>query len=424
MRFESSQTDDVEVEPQAPLATAPSRLRTCTVDLPDSLPSGADIFAQVSLGGSGEVLWSVEGDAPTVPASVLKLVTARAALAVLGPDYRFVTRIYEGVSPGELWLVGGGDPTLSRTLLGSTTYYTDPPRVEELARQVGDYQERTGVMVTSLGVDTSHFDAYPQWNDTWRINSAQLGFVTPVTSFMADGGRQNPAGRLSPRVTDPVSQATSALVQAIGEETGSWGIELTSGSAPSATRVVAEVSSQPVSVLIDQMIRDSDNQIAEALLREVAVVSSVGTLDAAARLGLPESFADSEDFFAEDGSGLSQNNRVSPEMVTALLQTLVTEESGEPIVSSLAIPGEPGSLLRREASFGEASDDVAAKTGSLVGVRSLAGVIDGPEPLVFSVFVVGQRVGDTTRDDIDFLVSEFHRCGENLAHLVPTGSGG
>jgi D-alanyl-D-alanine carboxypeptidase/D-alanyl-D-alanine-endopeptidase (penicillin-binding protein 4) len=384
------------------------------------MPPGVDFYGQVLLTGNNEVLWSVGDDVATVPASVLKLVTANAALEVLGPHYRFTTRVVEGVSSGELWLVGGGDPTLSRTSPTEATYHLSPPRLSELVDQALSLPDRE---VTTLGVDISRYDGFPQWNETWRANAAVLGFVTPVTALMVDGGRLSPAGRLSARSTDPAAQAVSAFTGAWGEVTGPWEVEVVFGEAPEGARVVAEVQSQPVSVLIEQMLRDSDNQIAEALIREVAVVAGVGTIDEAARFGLPDNWADSDDFFAEDGSGLSTKNRMSAGAATAVLQNMVASDDGDGVTASLAVPGESGSLQRRVGSLGEAAQFVVGKTGSLVGVRSLAGVINGDDVLIFSVFVSGRGVDDSTRDDIDALVEQFYLCGENLAHFVPTDKG-
>ena len=379
------------------------------------------VFGQVLLARSGEVLWAVGDETPTIPASVLKLVTARAALDILGPDYRFVTQVREGSSPDQVWLVGGGDPTLSRMSSPADPYYVSPPRISDLVDQVMGSPAIAGVTV--LGVDTSRYDSFPQWDDTWRQNAAGLGFVTPVTALMVDGGRLDPAGRLSPRTEDPISQAVAAFTGAWGQATGSWDVEILSGRAPEGAQVLAEVVSQPVSVLIGQMLRDSDNQIAEALIREVAVVAGVGSIDEAARFGLPDASVDSDGFFADDGSGLSQNNRMTAGMATAVLAQMMASDESNLVTASLAVPGEAGSLLQRVTSFGEAAESVRAKTGSLVGVRSLAGIIDGPDDLIFSVFITGRAVDDATRDDIDALVEQFYSCGENLAHLVPTDSG-
>jgi serine-type D-Ala-D-Ala carboxypeptidase/endopeptidase (penicillin-binding protein 4) len=412
-------------EPEPLPEPEPVRIRTCQVDPGVAVADGVDLAGSVALLGSGEVLWEVEAEIPVVPASVLKLVTARAALRVLGPDFRFSTQVVEGREQGEVWLVGGGDPTLTRTLPGTTTYYTDPARLSDLVSEVVEARPDVAAAdaFARVGLDSSRYKDFPTWNDTWRPNAAGLGFVAPVTAMMVDGGRLDPAGRLAQRTTDPEGQAGEAFVRQLAEATGFWRTVVVTGVAPGGARVLAEVSSPPLTVLLDQMIRDSDNQIAEALLREVALALGVDSLDEAARQGLADSGADPDAFFADDGSGLSLNNVMTAALATDLLVDLVGDVDALAIVDAFARPGEPGSLQRRFVGLEESWPDISGKTGSLVGVRSLAGVIDGDDPLVYSVFATGPGVDDQTRDVIDRLVAEFRTCGENLAHWVPTEPG-
>jgi D-alanyl-D-alanine carboxypeptidase/D-alanyl-D-alanine-endopeptidase (penicillin-binding protein 4) len=404
----------------------PVRVRTCQVDPTSGLVTGAGLAGSVALADTGEVLWEVEAESPVVPASVLKLVTARAALEVLGPDFRFTTRVVEGRQSGEVWLVGGGDPTLTRTTAGDTTYYTDPARLGDLVSRV--VEARGDVPASDafarVGIDSSRYDVFPQWNDTWRPNAAALGFVSPVTALMVDGGRLAPAERLSQRTTDPVSQGTTAFVQTLAEATGFWRSEVVAGVAPAGARVIAQVSSPPLVVLLDQMIRDSDNQIAEAVIREVALALAVTSFDDALRVAFDDSAVGGDVFFADDGSGLSQDNLMTPGFATQFLVDLRQEPDMAVVVGLLPRPGEPGSLLSRFVGFEESWPDVSGKTGSLVGVRSLAGIIDGDDPLAFSLFITGSRVDDQSRDVIDQVVVAFRACGENLAHWVPTETGG
>lgn len=404
----------------------PVRIRTCQVEPGVGPESGIELAGSVALRDTGEVLWEVGAESPVVPASILKLVTARAALRVLGPEFRFSTHVVEGSQPGDMWLVGGGDPTLTRTRPGASTYYTNPANLADLVGQVIDARgdAPASEAFARLGIDTSRYDAFPEWNDTWRPTAAALGFVAPVTALMVDGGRLAPAERLAQRSTDPVGQATNAFVRQLAERTGFWRTDVITGKAPSGTRVIAEVSSPPLSVLIDQMIRDSDNQIAEALIREVALALSVDSFDVAAREGFDTSIFDViPRFFADDGSGLSQENVMTPAFATQFLVDLFADSDMGVVIDALPRPGEPGSLARRFVGLDESWPDVSGKTGSLIGVRSLAGLIDGVDPLVYSLFVTGPEVDDQSRDVLDRLVAEFHACGENLAHWVPTEPG-
>ncbi|MFC7102981.1 D-alanyl-D-alanine carboxypeptidase [Nonomuraea rubra] len=60
---------------------------------------------------TGEQLFAADPDTAVTPASTTKIITCSAALAALGPDTRFSTRAVQGSAPGNVVLVGGGDPS-------------------------------------------------------------------------------------------------------------------------------------------------------------------------------------------------------------------------------------------------------------------------------------------------------------------------
>lgn len=406
-----SEPETVELLPEVP--------RTCQVALPDALPADTEVFAHVTLASTGQTLWSVRGQDPTIPASVLKLVTARAALEVLGPDYRLPTRVYVTEGPTELWLVGGGDPTLTRLSSPDTPYYAEAARLDDLVEgtvaEVGE-----GTVIARVRMDVSRYDSFPEWLDTWRPTGAALGFVSPVTSLMVDGGRLIPSDQFSARTTDPVGQVGDAFVEALREAGLAGDMDQYSGDLPPSARLVAEVWSPPVRILVRQMIGDSDNQIAEVLAREIAVVAGDESLDAALRRGLPEHLRDSMAFSSVDGSGLSSENRLTAELAVAVVPDRLGTSQDGVLWSALARPGESGSLSKRFSGPASAvSDHVYAKTGTLPGVRSLAGMVTLTDDLRFAVFLVGPGVDDPERATIDSLVAELSACGENLADWTP-----
>ena len=74
---------------------------------------GPQVSALVADPVTGQVLLSENGGQLMTPASTTKLATGLAALAVLGGEARFATRVVRGTAPGSIVLVGGGDPTLA-----------------------------------------------------------------------------------------------------------------------------------------------------------------------------------------------------------------------------------------------------------------------------------------------------------------------
>ena len=89
---------------------------------------GSLVGAYVADGPSGAVLDNRLGDRGFAPASTAKLTTAVALLSVARPDERFTTVAETGATPGQVVLVGGGDPTLSAARLGSVAGWIRPLR--------------------------------------------------------------------------------------------------------------------------------------------------------------------------------------------------------------------------------------------------------------------------------------------------------
>ncbi len=85
----------------------------------DALLDGASTLRGAHTGllavdtGSGQVVYARKSDDAFVPASTLKLVTGSAALALLGPNFRFHTEAYLGSPNQTLYLKAGGDPLLA-----------------------------------------------------------------------------------------------------------------------------------------------------------------------------------------------------------------------------------------------------------------------------------------------------------------------
>src|SRR5205823_1143274 len=93
------------------------------------------------------------------------------------------------------------------------------------------------------------------------------GFVAPIEPVMLDGGRVDPTKLDGPRVSDPALTAGRALAGLLGADPGS----VAGGTAAPGAPILGTVVSAPVSDLVEQTIRASDNVLAEVLAREVAV---------------------------------------------------------------------------------------------------------------------------------------------------------
>ena len=374
---------------------------------------GDRVAATVLDAETGEVLLDRSAGAYVLPASTAKLVTAVAVLASNAPDRRLTTRLVAGAHPGEVVLVGGGDGTLSGASGGAPTTYQGAPRLATLAAAARTAGVRK---VTRVVVDGSLF-AGPRLAPGWDPVDIGGGYVAPITALMLDGGRQGPGVRA--RSAEPDLAAGRALAAALGAPAA----PVVRGRAPAAARLLGEVQSQPMTRLVEQMLLASDNVLADLLARQVAVAegepaSFAGAVAASravlTRLGLPAG-ADR----LVDGSGLSLTDRVTPALLAGLLRAATAADRPElhALVAGLPVAGYDGTLDDRFGgpAAAPAAGQVRAKTGTLTGVSSLAGLVRGAGGRLLAFAVVADRVPATgtlgAEAALDTVAATLARCG-------------
>jgi D-alanyl-D-alanine carboxypeptidase/D-alanyl-D-alanine-endopeptidase (penicillin-binding protein 4) len=170
------------------------------------------------------------------------------------------------------------------------------------------------------------------------------------------------------------------------------------------------------------MLKESDNTLAEMLARHVSLATGLSGSSASlndAFVSSLEGFGlDANELVVRDGSGLSASNSVTPLAIASLLtEVSATTGSFSSLLDGLPVAGVDGSLETRFTGPNEvARAQVVAKTGSISGVRSLAGFVNAGDEdrLVFAFFSEGV-VGDDTRTALEALVVGLNTCGSNLA---------
>ena len=371
---------------------------------------GPALGAAVLDGLTGTVLLDRDSQVPRVPASAAKLVTAVAALVALGPQHVLETRVVEGAALGEIVLVGAGDPTLTAAVQPPEAYPRDaslaelaaetavalrPPPTPAASSSRSATPPATPPPATPppvlIRVDDSLF-AGPTVNPAWEPSYLASGAVAPVSALAVDGGRTVADGRA--RAPDPAlaaGQVFADLLRATGLPVAA---EVSRTVAPPRARELASVTSPTIAVLVEQTLRTSDNDVAEALLhlaaaeRGVRATATGGAETAAAVLGelaLPAPAA------LLDGSGLARGSRISPAALAQLLVAAGGRERADlwPLVTGLPVAAFSGTLADRfgGAAPGPGAGFVRAKTGTLTGVNSLAGVVEDADGrlLVFAV---------------------------------------
>ena len=344
-----------------------------------------------------------------IPASNMKLLVAAGALARLGPQTQLVTEARaaqppaNGVVAGPLWVVGGGDPLLDTNDFATTFTKADllPPAVEprphtayealaDRIRDAGIRQIQSGVVGDDSRYDTQRFIP------TWKPAYAAAGEVGPMGALVVNDGFT----RFAPRVAiapAPAVHAADVLTSLLKARGISVGAPAGQGPAPKTATVVASLPSLPVSQIVSTMLRESDNDAAEDLVKEIgARFGGQGTTTAGLsvlRATLQSSRLPVEQYAAVDGSGLDRSDRASCAVVLDVLQAT---QPGDAIVAGLPVATRSGTLGRRFLGT-PAAGRLRAKTGSLEGVVSLSGLVDEPNggPLAFAMLV-----NDVSRDAV------------------------
>jgi len=349
---------------------------------------GPEVSALVADPATGRVLLSEHGGRLMIPASTTKLATGLAALAVLGDNARFSTRVVRGAAPDSIILVGGGDPTLAVNPFPARDY-PQPATLASLAAATARALIAQGHRSVALGYDTSLYTG-PGLAPGWPADYVSAGDVTPIVSLEVDQGRLTAAGRpedsddpynLSARTSDPALMAAGAFAALLAAD----GIHVTGSPAARAVPVrpagIASVTSPPLSAAVAQMLEESNNVIAENLARQVALATGApASFSGAAQAvtGELRRLGATAGLRLVDGSGLSPQDAIAPVTLVKVLELAMDRPPYRALLAGLPVAGFSGTLSAGESVFsgisGAAVGSVRAKTGNLGTVASLAGL--------------------------------------------------
>jgi D-alanyl-D-alanine carboxypeptidase/D-alanyl-D-alanine-endopeptidase (penicillin-binding protein 4) len=333
----------------------------------------------------GKELVSQNADQPFVPASVAKIVTAWVAMQVLGADYRFQTKFYLDRNRG-LYVRGGGDPFLVSEELAllapalvaavgkaplagmviDTSYYPSNlsiPGIEESSRSYD-------AINSALAVNFNTINAVRKGNS---VTSAEK--QTPITSLAVSEFRaRGPNGRgrisLSQDPAVSVRYAGELLVAFIGRAGGSVKGKISTGPVPAGLNpVYVHNQSRPMAVVLAEMMRGSNNYIANQVFLEIGGHRSGGPVSLKKSLQVTNELLAANGLAGaiqlEEGSGLSHGNRFTARGLAKVLDLFAPH-------TALLVSGK----------------GAAYKTGTLDGVRTLAGYAStghGPVRFVISL---------------------------------------
>jgi D-alanyl-D-alanine carboxypeptidase/D-alanyl-D-alanine-endopeptidase (penicillin-binding protein 4) len=392
-------------------------VRTCSVADLAVDPRLGTFLGEVRNASTGEVLFDRSGTTPARTASVMKVLTSAAALAVLGSAHRVPTTVVKGANPGEVVLVGGGDITLAS---GSSNVYPGAASMLDLAAQVNTAwaadPATAGTPITSIVLDASVFSG-DRWQPSWNRKELFDGYSSEVTGLQVDGDRADPSADVSTRSENAVLSAGQAFASALGAD----GATLAEGVAPAGAPQLGQVLSAPVGAMVPDALLRSDNTEAEMLARLVAVELGAGNDFAALQSAIPAALAryglDTSGLVIADGSGLSDDNGVAPDFLTELFRKVAAREGELGIVyDGLPVGGVSGTLAGRFTDS-PAAGSVIAKTGWIDTGYTLAGLVNAADGTVLTfAFFALDDVDDSARLALDALTTGVYGCGNALAN--------
>jgi len=360
--------------------------------------------------GTDQVLYGKQVSRALIPASVTKILTAAAAVEVLGASTRLATRTTEQANV--VYLIGGGDATLPRSL-ASDAQPNGPASLRRLARSTAT--ALGGTTKVDVVFDDSLFTGRPL-GPGWAKRFPNAGVAAPVSALMIDQGRKSRSSRA--RVADPAKRAAQVFANILENRGVSVG-RVSRGRAPDAAKELAMVESATIAEMVQRMLTESDNDVAESLGHLVGKeLLNDGSFAGGARATsqvLSRAGIDTQDLALFDGSGLSPRNRVSPATIADVLTDVAAERRWTELAQGLAVAGVTGTLANRFTTKATSSGRgvVRAKTGTLTGVAALAGiVIDADKrPLVFAI--IGNNITSQARarDTMDRIASQLAKCG-------------
>ncbi len=410
--------------------------------------AGARAGVLVADVATGDVLYARDADVLLNPASNVKLVTSAAALARLGPGYRFATELLvDAPSAGAgavrtLYVRGRGDPTLVTERLWAIA--------GELAhlgiRSIGDVVlddgwfdgERNGPGYDQEEGDRSYLAPTGALSLNWNTvavyvapgaGRGQRGRVElePHSAFFELVNRTKtvgPKGRRHVTVESsfvngkqrivvsgpiPARSRVQAVWRKIDEPARYFGHSLArllelrgvkvkgairTGTVPPGAKLVHVAESDTLAEIVRRLNKTSNNFVAEQLVKTLgaeakgAPGSWAKGVEAAgeflAGMGIPRGA-----YVMKNGSGLNDSNRFSARQLVTLLRAMWSRFPLQAeYVTSLPVAGRDGTIRWRMDGT-PADGHLRAKTGTLENVTSLSGYVEtaGKRTLAFAIIV-------------------------------------
>ncbi|MDP3695684.1 MAG: D-alanyl-D-alanine carboxypeptidase [Desulfocapsaceae bacterium] len=321
-----------------------------------------------ALAPNGHITAANNSEAPFVPASTLKIITSLAALDILGPDYRFPTRIFRD-RESNLYIQGSGDPFLLTENITAIAQKLHDAGIQEVGNLIVD--DSAGSIDSPADGCDNTTNPYDAWNSGLAVNFNSIAIrVAPDRTIATDDpkvpflpmmqaiGATLPPGHHHVNVnafaaTGSLSNTQRYTGELFGALMENQQIvirgKIMAGQTPAAAApVLTYLSEKTVREMIQQCLKYSNNFIANQLF----------LASGAARFGTPATWekgrAALRSYIKEElklpetetvmieGSGLSRQNRITPRAMITALQKFAPYKELLPVKNG--IPLKSGTL--------------------------------------------------------------------------------
>lgn len=390
---------------------------------------------------NNQILFQKNASQTLIPASTLKLFTATSALLYLGSEYTYRTNLFlthnniqNGILNGDVYLQFTGDPSLKERTLNhffqtlknkglsqiNGNLYLDGSIFEDENFAPGWLAEDAAHCYSALPIafilnhncveltvnarknlhspviiQLKKPNPYIHFTDAVTVESKESCEVkiigTPENNYQINGCLP-PSDHYDPiylAIINPVKYIKQTIKNSLNQNNIQLKGEIVLGSLPKDAFLITTHQSKPLRLLINTMLKESDNLIADILLKTLAVnyfhktgswqsgvIAMKNILQAKTKMDLKNA-----NFV--DGSGLSRENLVTPEQLVTLLKNIYRNfEVAPELISALPVAGINGTLKDHMPRA-----KVRAKTGAMTHIRNLAGFVETKDHkiLVFSM---------------------------------------
>jgi D-alanyl-D-alanine carboxypeptidase/D-alanyl-D-alanine-endopeptidase (penicillin-binding protein 4) len=349
---------------------------------------------------TADTIYSKNAGKLFMPASNMKIITSAAALTLLGPDFTYRTtfvtdgEVRDSLLDGNLLVIGRGDPTISDNMRGLATLVMDT--LADSVRAHG-IRQITGSLarIGDAFPDSIHGYGW-EWDDLGEYYAAGVDELIFNEGMAPTSLRPPPDTVRDSLYSGPAKDPGTGYLNAFNDALVRKHINVETGVMDSILPNPIKIDtlftyvSPPLRNIIPALMKPSQNQIAEILLKTIGLErGGMGTADSARKIVAQQLLAwgvQPDGFVIRDGSGLSRHDLVSPETLVRVLDRMQQDTAFAIFYNAMPIAGVDGTLKDRMKGT-PAEGNVHAKTGSIASARSLSGYVttaDG-ERLIFSI---------------------------------------